>query len=332
VSAASGPGPEEILSAELGAPFREYRRRWGLAREFKGIPPFPLHVDYELMSACNLRCPMCLFAGDGGAASAAGSSRAGTLPVALVKDLISDGAAKGQASMGFGGLWEPLLSPHVAGLVAHGRAQGLVDAMMSTNGLLLTRARSRELVEAGLTRLMVSLDAATPGTYALMRPGSDFGIVTDNVMGFLAERGRAGGRLPLLRLSFLVTEYNEMELPAFLEAWAGKADFFSVQRYGDFGAARPIFPAKPPGPAPSGRCAQPFKRLAVRHDGTVLPCCDLSGIPLALGNVPGVSLAEIWAGKRLAWLRDAVLADVPEGLPRACRECRGKFGPDGSEG
>ncbi|MDR1037567.1 MAG: SPASM domain-containing protein [Deltaproteobacteria bacterium] len=149
-------------------------------------------------------------------------------------------------------------------------------------------------------------------------------------MGFLAEREAAGKRLPLLRLSFCVTAINEAELGTFLSFWEGKADFFSVQRYGDFGAGRPIFPRDPPGPAPSGRCAQPFKRLMVRHDGSVLPCCDLSGIPLALGDVrePG-GLGGVWNGERMASLRKAVLRDDPGGLPAACRACRGKFGPSG---
>jgi MoaA/NifB/PqqE/SkfB family radical SAM enzyme len=351
---ASGAGPEQILASELGKPFSEYRRRWELAKSFREIPPYPLHVDYELMRACNLRCPMCLFAGGAGKAGggAAGTRGPGagpggasparegegagagegsggkSLPAGFVKDLLREGAALGQASMGFGGLWEPLLSPDVPALVACGREMGLVDAMMNTNALLLTRSLSKDLIEAGLTRLMVSMDAATGETYARMRPGSDFGNVTENVMGFLAERAAAGSRLPLLRLSFCVTSINEAELGAFLGRWEGKADFFSVQRYGDFGAGKPVFPRDPPGPAPSGRCAQPFKRLMVTHDGTALPCCDLSGLALALGDARGQgSLAGVWKGGRIAALREAILRDEPSGLPEACRKCRGKFAP-----
>jgi radical SAM protein with 4Fe4S-binding SPASM domain len=236
--------------------------------------------------------------------------------------------------MGFGGLWEPLLSPDLEALVEHGRAAGLVDAMLNTNGLLLTRERSRGLAEAGLTRLMVSLDAATEGVYASMRPGSDFGAVTSNILDFLDVRRAAGKRVPLLRLSFLVTGANETELGAFLDRWRGKADFFSVQSYGDYGGTGRLFPRSRPWPQPSGRCAQPFKRLAVRHDGTALPCCDLSGIPLGLGNVYRDSLESLWSGGRIRSLRGRILSDDPEGLPEACRKCRGKFrnggGPDGA--
>jgi MoaA/NifB/PqqE/SkfB family radical SAM enzyme len=328
IAPASGPGPEEILASELGEPFREYRRRWERAKGFREIPPYPIHVDYELASACNLRCPMCLFAaGDKPEGAVSGGK---SLPARLVRELLSEGAARGQASMGFGGLWEPLLSPEVPALVEFGRSRGLTDAMASTNGLLLTRELSRDLVGAGLTRLMVSLDAATEATYALMRPGSDFGRVSDNVLEFLAARESAGKRLPLLRLSFCVTALNEAELGDFLRAWEGKADFFSIQRYGDFGAGKPIFPRDPPGPAPSGRCAQPFKRLSVRHDGTVLPCCDLSGLPLAVGNAAADgSLEGAWNGEAIRSIREAALRDDPDGLPGPCAVCRGKFGAGG---
>jgi radical SAM protein with 4Fe4S-binding SPASM domain len=292
---------------------------------------------------------MCLFAGKAraeagaaaagipeSAAGAAGAEDAGisgepsggrSLPLCLAKDLLAEGAGSGQASMGFGGLWEPLLSRDIEELTERGRALGLTDAMLSTNGTLLSRSRARDLIGAGLTRLMVSLDAASEGVYSLMRPGASLAETEGNVMGFLAEREAAGKRLPLLRLSFCVTRLNEHELEPFLSRWEGKADFFSVQRYGDFGAGPPVFAANPPGPAPSGRCAQPFKRLAVRHDGTALPCCDLSGRPLALGNVRGSGLGGLWNGKAVASLREAILADDPEGLPEACRRCRAKYAP-----
>jgi radical SAM protein with 4Fe4S-binding SPASM domain len=313
--------PSKILAQELGEKFSAYRRRWDEAKNFKSLPPFPIHVDYELKSACNLRCPMCPMA-----LRKPQSAPKAELSFSLAKDLIDEGVCLGQASMGFGGLWEPLISPHIASLVSYGREKGLADAMMSTNGYYLAPDISKSLIEAGLTRLMVSLDAATEKTYRLMRPGSDFERVESNIESFIQERQKAKSRLPLLRLSFCFTKANEAEWPLFYERWKGRADFFSLQNYGRFGSEAPaLFPANKFVPAPSGLCAQPFKRLLVRHDGTVLPCCDLSGLALSLGNASR-GLKNIWEGEALADLRNR-LKKGESFLPKACLECQNKYQP-----
>jgi radical SAM protein with 4Fe4S-binding SPASM domain len=230
-------------------------------------------------------------------------------------------------ALGFGGLWEPLLLRELPDVVAHGRERGIVDALLSTNGSLLTRELSADLIEAGLTRLMVSLDALTAPTYALVRKGGDLGVVERNVLGFLEERERRGRRLPLLRLSFMETSLNEGELPGFLGRWADAADFFSVQRYGFYpGNGRlPLFPGGDKGPVP-GPCAQPFKRLLVRHDGDVLPCCDLSAVGMPVGNIYASSLGEIWEGESIRSLRDAIRKGEP---PLTCLRCWAKYGSPG---
>ncbi|MDR0356115.1 MAG: radical SAM protein [Deltaproteobacteria bacterium] len=338
--------PTAILSAELGPKFDQYRHAWDLAKRNLAVPPFPLHVDYEIKSLCNLRCPMCPMAlspaspapvptteAKDSEANPSLETKAGTktppprqrLSRAEVEALIDEGVESGQASMGFGGLWEPLLCADLPALVAYGRRAGLVEAMFNTNGYHLTRRTSRELVEAGLTRLMVSLDAVDKKTYEQMRPGSDLDRVEENILVFLEERAKARSPLPLLRLSFCLTSLNERELPAFLERWSDKADFFSLQSYGRFSEDAPaLFPSQTAqSPPPPGFCAQPFKRLLVRHDGQVLPCCDLSGLSLALGEARK-GLAAVWNGEKLNELR-AQLRSLS--LPPACRACQSKYKP-----
>jgi MoaA/NifB/PqqE/SkfB family radical SAM enzyme len=320
--------PHEILSGELGPAFDDYRRRWERAKAFLEIPPFPLHVDYELQRACDLRCPMCLMGRL--PAEPQGPDGPRELSPSAVEALLDEGAAAGQAAMGFGGLWEPLTSPHIARLVAYGRSKGLVDAMLNTSALRLAPAVSADLIEAGLTRLMISLDAATAPTYRLMRPGSDFGLVVSNLRELLAIRARLKRRLPLVRLSFCVTSLNEGELGAFVELWRDQVDFLSIQRYGHFAGGGPaLHPKASPLPAPSGRCAQPFKRLMVLHDGRVLPCCDLSALSLSLGRLPKTTLSDVWRGEDLRRVRAGLMGEG-EDLPPECRRCQGKFEEEAS--
>ena len=319
--------PHAVLAAEIGPDYADYRARWERARARLEPPAFPLHVDYEMKFACPLRCPMCLMSlpeaerrlyGDPGR----------ELQARQVLDLVAEGAARGQKAMGFGGLWEPLLSPDLPEIAAFARSRGLVDVMFNTSGLLLTEKTARALLNAGLTRLMISLDAATPATYARLRPGSDFPTVTANIENFLRLRRRLGRRLPLVRLSFCRTAWNEAELEPFLDRWSGRVDFISVQAYGRYPTpGAPDFPRAAWGEPPAGLCAQPFKRLLVRHDGRVCPCCDASGATLALGNIAAESLADLWGGERLAGLRRALRNGDLTGPAASCAACQDKFAP-----
>jgi radical SAM protein with 4Fe4S-binding SPASM domain len=307
------------LTQELGDTFKTYRAKWEAAKTFKITPKFPLHVDYELQLECGLKCPMC-----------PNGQKAVKSPLKLslktVSDLIKEGVSLGQMALGFGGLWEPLTAPNLPEIVALARDSGIIDAMLNTNGQLLTRAKSQELIKAGLTRLMVSVDAVTPETYQKARPGGDYQLLENNILEFLAARQEAGVKLPILRLSFCVTKYNELELEPFLEKWANKVEFFSAQSYGRFSPKAPaLFPQNSLFPAPGGRCAQPNKRLLIRHNGQVTPCCDLSGLELIMGDIKQESLLSVFNGEKIKSLR-ASLAGAKETWPRICQDCQDKYG------
>lgn len=318
--------PHAVLAAEIGPAYLEYRHLWDQARTFASVPAFPLHVDYEMKFCCNLRCPMCLMSLPAEDRARYGRADQELSPGRVI-ELVRQGAEAGQKAMGFGGLWEPLLEPALPEIVAEARKAGLVDVMFNTNGLLLTEKTGRALMEAGLTRLMISLDAASRETYEKMRVGSDFETVVANIENFMSLRRRLGRALPLVRISFCRTAVNEHELGPFIARWREAADFFSIQAYGRYESAYPPgFPKNAFGAAPSGRCAQPHKRLLVRHNGDVLPCCDASGASLVMGNIKKQSLARIWRSPELADLR-ASLAGAEKNP--TCRACQLKFEPEG---
>ncbi len=327
--------PNRIIAAEVGPAYWDYRRTWDLARSFIKLPPFPIQVDYELFYACNLRCPICIMSLPRKEKLRWGDPSQ-KLGIETVKRLLDEGAAHGQAAVGLNGICEPLLSQDLPEIVRYARTAGMVDVMFNTNGLLLEEDVSRELIQAGLTRLMISLDAATEETYRQIRIGSDLKKVTENIKRFVRLRNEMNARLPIVRVSYCVTSINEHELDDFIETWSPIVDFFSIQHYGNtFEGAYAkdrsrLFPERHrynPGQAP--RCAQPWKRVMVRHNGDVIPCCDASGLGLVIGNVHDRSLKEIWRGQTADHLRqmhkEGRYADHP-----ICRQCMTKWGTDES--
>ncbi len=115
----------------------------------------------------------------------------------------------------FGGLGEPLFHRQTLNWVAQAKAAGAVVELI-TNGTLLDEKRSRRLIDAGLDVLWVSIDGATPESYADVRLGAELPQVIANVQRF--QHLRHGGHFPTpkIGLAFVAMARNIHELPQVL--------------------------------------------------------------------------------------------------------------------
>lgn len=116
----------------------------------------------------------------------------------------------------FGGLGEPLLHPQTADMIAAVKALGF-RAEMITNGTLLSERRSRQLIEAGLDLLWVSLDGARPESYADVRLGAELPRVLANLRRFRRLRRPAHRPTPEIGIAFVAMERNIADLPELLK-------------------------------------------------------------------------------------------------------------------
>ena len=108
---------------------------------------------------------------------------------------------------------------------------------LHTNGLL---ANDRAWDELGLwdnvTSVWVSADAATPGTYAELRRGGEFGQLVSN-LHFLGSLRRSGA-IDSLRLDFVVQQRNYDEMGDFVElaqrVGADRVYFLRLRNWGHY--------------------------------------------------------------------------------------------------
>jgi MoaA/NifB/PqqE/SkfB family radical SAM enzyme len=131
-------------------------------------------------------------------------------------------------SIFFGGFGEPLTHPEIVEMVARSHQAGAVVELI-TNGILLTSEMARQLKHAGLNRLWVSIDGASPKSYADVRLGAALPKVIENLRYLTRLRGWASSVLPRLGIAFVAMKRNIADLPAILRL--GKslgADQFSI--------------------------------------------------------------------------------------------------------
>ena len=115
-------------------------------------------------------------------------------------------------SVYFGGIGEPLFHPKTVEWVARIKQLGVRVELIS-NGTTLTEKKSRQLVDAGLDMLWISLDGATPETYADVRLGAELPQVIANIRRI--AKMRRGGHFPQpeIGIAFLAMQRNSADLP-----------------------------------------------------------------------------------------------------------------------
>jgi MoaA/NifB/PqqE/SkfB family radical SAM enzyme len=116
----------------------------------------------------------------------------------------------------FGGFGEPLAHPDIVGMVARVKALG-APVELITNGTLLNQEMSRRLIEAGLDMLWVSLDGATPESYADVRLGAALPEVLANLKHFRDIRTEKHLLTPEIGIVFVAMKRNITDLPSVLK-------------------------------------------------------------------------------------------------------------------
>jgi MoaA/NifB/PqqE/SkfB family radical SAM enzyme len=115
----------------------------------------------------------------------------------------------------FGGIGEPLFHRHTLRWIAEAKALG-GRVELITNGTLLTEKRSRALIDLGLDVLWVSLDGATPESYADIRLGAELPKVLANLERFSRMRPAGHRARPEIGIAFVAMQRNIHDLPQLL--------------------------------------------------------------------------------------------------------------------
>ena len=132
-------------------------------------------------------------------------------------------------SVYFGGIGEPLTHTRTIEWIARVKQLGVPKVEMITNATLLDETRSRQLIDAGLDVLWVSIDGATPESYADVRLGAELPHVLKNMHQF--DKLRKAGHFPKpeIGVAFVAMKRNINELPNVIKLGRSfRAKHFSV--------------------------------------------------------------------------------------------------------
>jgi MoaA/NifB/PqqE/SkfB family radical SAM enzyme len=318
VKGLSWPGRWNMLRAALNLGYRRLRP-WN----------WPLHMQVELTSFCNLRCPVC----------PVGTGDLERTPQAMDPDLFERLMEEAGPYLLTLALWawgEPLLHPELRRMLAIARRYPAA-VLLSTNGQNLNRPSVQDALRGEPPAfLIVAIDGLCDETNSAYRRGAKLAPALEGARALADWKARTGSSLPVLHFRFLAMKQNEHEIPRIREFAAENGfDMVSIRGLSIIDSTerphRDLLPADRLLRAyryEDNRrvrrsdfvCQHAFNFPTVLADGTVVACeQDFNGHhPYGIFSRER-SFAGIWFGRDARRVRK-VVRDDPEQYS-FCRNC-----------
>lgn len=293
----------------------------------------PFFISLEPTALCNLACPQC--------PTGKNDVKRGELFLdldtykAIVEEMAGTTTILSLYNQG-----EPLMHESFADMVKYATDRKIYTTT-ATNGHLLTARLCRNLVEAGLDRIIISLDGTDQETYHKYRIGGDIEKVITGIR--LLSEARQAKRKPFIIIQFLVFKYNldqvtgiikmgkrlgadrvriksaQIEYPESMDEWIPSHKKYSRYRRNNRGEWMLAGKLR-------NRCRRLWHTAVITTDGILVPCCFDKLAKYPMGNMGRGTFRQFWKSREYNDFRKKVLGHRKEiGICTNCTEGIGRI-------
>ena len=283
----------------------------------------PLSIGIELTNHCNLNCPECL------SGSGLMQRERGFMDIELYKKIIEElHPYLFSINLYFQG--EPMLHPQFFDFL---RVINSPRTVVSTNGHFLDWDSSREIVNSGLYKLIISLDGIDQESYSAYRVNGNYSKVIEGIGNIANAKKRFKSALKT-EIQFLVNRLNEHQIPDAEELARrfgmtlrlksmqvinkAKTDFWMPEKIRFRRYNRKNGEFIPLNSFPD-RCARLWFNPVITWDGKVVPCCFDKDAEHVMGDLNYEPFRQIWRGGKYRTFRQSILTGRKKVL--ICRNC-----------
>lgn len=265
----------------------------------------PFNISFEPTTSCNLRCPEC----PSGLRSF--TRETGMLDEGFFRqtiDELQDHLI--YLYMYFQG--EPYLNPSFLDLVAYASGKGIYT-VTSTNAHYLNEENARRTVEAGLDRIIISIDGTTQETYEQYRVGGKLEKVLEGTANLVKWKRQLKAASPHIIFQLLVVQPNEHQIEEVHQLakqyGVDEVKLKTAQIY-DYQKGSPLIPTIDKYSRYqegddgifsiknklADHCWKLWHSCVITWDGKVVPCCFDKDAQYQMGDLKTQSFKEIWNG------------------------------------
>lgn len=270
--------------------YRENRRQWSDFPQQKYVADYPLHVDVELASVCNLKCPMCYTITD----QFKEQVNAKLMDYDLFTKLVDQCAEGGVYSIRLSLRGESFLHKRVLDCIEYAKKKGIKEVSSLTNAHKMDEEQFTKIMHLGLDWLTISVDGMKE-TYEEIRKPAKFSRLLEKLANFKKIKEEAGMLKPVIKIQTIYPAIVE-DPDTFYNTFAPLCDEVASNPLIDYlrldDEDQILYHE-------DFSCPQLYQRLTIGADGNVLLCANDEIEEFIVGNVNFQSIHEIWHGPRM---------------------------------
>lgn len=281
-------------------PSLRFRRRLMKAVSGKKLI-VPHLLSLELTNHCNAGCTFC-------AQPSQMRREKGFMSDELFEIIVKNIRKFGQVGrVMLGGIGEPFLHKKIIDMIVQLKSQG-VYVIATTNGSVFGRVSCKDLVESGIDKLSISLDAIDNSYLSHIKPGIRMSIedIERSIKNIYDYKREIGSKTPhiLLRYQILADSNNTKdkarEKMLMMKRKNVICDDIDLRKQHNWGNQLNDYEASEKPLGKEDICSQFWRSMQVQWNGDVSLCClDYDG-KIVLGNLFKNNIREIYNSKPMS--------------------------------
>lgn len=307
------PEREATFEANRGygweSEYAAYRANWTKYAKQQHVAEYPLLVDIELSSVCNLHCPMCYTITDEFAAKVNTTRMDWDLYAKIIDEIGGKVPAIRLSLRG-----EATLHKRFVDCIRYAKEHGIKEVSTLTHGGKLTLEFFKEIAAAGIDWITISVDGVGE-TYERIRKPLKFDELLGNIKAIAAYKKEHGLRRPVIKVQGIWPAIRENP-QRYYETFAPYVDLVAFNPLIDYlGNDENIEYLE------NFSCPQQYQRLVIGADGLVMKCSNDEENQEVVGDIRRESVRDVWHGEKLEAVRALHKQDRGFMASGVCRRC-----------
>lgn len=289
--------------------YAQYRKEWSELAQEQKVRDYPLLVDIELSSICNLHCPMCYTITDKFKEHVDTTRMDWDLFTRVIDEIGGKVPAIRLSLRG-----EALLHKRFADCVRYAKSKGIKEVSTLTHGGKLTLDFFKEIVEAGIDWITISVDGVGE-TYERIRKPIKFKQLMDKIKAIDAYKKANNLHRPVIKVQGIWPAIRD-DAQEYYDTFSPHVDLVAYNPLIDYlGNDTQIEYLE------NFTCPQQYQRLVIGADGLVMKCSNDEENREVIGDVKLQTVHEIWHGEKMNAVRELHKQDRGFMKSAVCRRC-----------
>ena len=265
----------------------ENRYQWFSYPKWRYVAPFPLHVDFEASSNCNLECPMCF------RRHMENTGDFTDMDFDLYKKGIDECAENNLYSIRLSWRGESSIHPRIIDMVDYAREAGIKEISFLSNGSGMNKDFCMGLIRAGLDYITFSVDGLREN-YNKLRAPLKYDETVANIALLHGLREENGG-FPRIKVQGIY-EFFKGQAAEYYETFKPITDCISFNVKHDYSLRNQkqdenLF------------CPYLWQRITITANGLIPLCISDWDTEVSIGNLRDQTIKEAWLGEKMTQMR-----------------------------